>query len=451
MNLRFVTVPTTKFMSTASRGFISSIAARLVVLPITGLATLLTSRFVSSEFGLNEYAIYSLIASLPLLLPMSDLGLSAAATNAASALPSSPTRFVETMRRSARALWIVSGALLAIDAAIFLTIGWPNLFGLEPSEIVNGGAALAFAFFALSVPGSLGAATLIGLRLNRNLVLFQGLAPVLAGLFVFVFAALTHELLLALALSLIGLFLGNWSTSIYARSRKEVRRARQEAREAASISSPPLWDVALPMVLITLGLPLAFQTGRVVLGWQSTLAQLAIYAAALIAFLPVFSLIQVAGRSLWGVFAQARESNLSGRKDFVSGLLTSAVVGLVGAAGLTVFGPIVASLATSGAIHIPISVFAWLSAVILVQAIHLPSGMYLTDARGLRFQAVTTILMGVGVLASSILLTPTLGAIGPPASLAIGMALFQALPCLLLAIKTIRARDYNQVISGVRT
>src|SRR5882724_13370517 len=62
-----------------------SMLMRLSVIPVTGLATLLTARVVVSAIGVSGYGIAALVATLPALLPSADLGVGAAVTTAVAA------------------------------------------------------------------------------------------------------------------------------------------------------------------------------------------------------------------------------------------------------------------------------------------------------------------------------------------------------------------------------
>src|SRR4051794_17699810 len=73
---------------------------RSIVLPMTGAASLLLSRVVVQKCGIEVYATVTLITSLPAMLPVNDLGLGAALTNAAGSLSSDPGRLLGLWRRS---------------------------------------------------------------------------------------------------------------------------------------------------------------------------------------------------------------------------------------------------------------------------------------------------------------------------------------------------------------
>ena len=63
------------------REIISAMSARLLVLPLAAVAAIFTTRLINQELGPQPFAVYSLVAGLPLLFPIADLGLGAAITN----------------------------------------------------------------------------------------------------------------------------------------------------------------------------------------------------------------------------------------------------------------------------------------------------------------------------------------------------------------------------------
>jgi hypothetical protein len=84
-----------------------------------------------------------------------------------------------------------------------------------------------------------------------------------------------------------------------------------------------------------------------------------------------------------------------------------------------------ADLASGGRIHLGLPLVAAFSLFLVVQAMKYPLGMYMTDARGLRYQAIMIVTMLPVNLAVSIALARQLGAVGPILGSVIGVLLFQ--------------------------
>ena len=425
-----------------ARAILSSAGARVAVLPVTGVCSILTARLVTDAFGVGGYAVFALVAALPFLFPFIDLGVGAAVANAAGALPDRGHEYRETVTRARRVLLLVSAVVLLIVLGAASVGGWPALTGLPDSAAVNWGIAGAMVLFACAIPGSLGHSMLFGMRKNSWSVWIQGLGPPITLLLVFAATLWAPTILAILIATTAGILVSSWVATAVASRVRIARDARRAARATSRGPTPVvLWATAWPMLIVSLSLPVSFQTGRLVLSWQATLEDVAIYSAAMVAFLPVFSIAQVAGQSLWGEFAGARARLESGAAEYMAGLRVVTLVGMIGAGGLVLLGPWLSRLAVNDAVQFPPELFWILGATVLVQALYIPSGMYLTDASGLRFQAVLTVLMGAFVLSFSVLTAGLLGVTGVALSLLVGIVVFQLVPATIRVAFSVRRHE----------
>lgn len=121
------------------RGVGNAALIKVVVMGITGVLGLITSRVILQNFGIAAYAQYGLIASLPALLPFADLGLAAVVINAVA--EAEDPRKDAVMRRSitsALRVLVVSGAIIAIAALVITLLDlWPAILG---QGLMPGGA-----------------------------------------------------------------------------------------------------------------------------------------------------------------------------------------------------------------------------------------------------------------------------------------------------------------------
>jgi hypothetical protein len=142
-------------------------------------------------------------------------------------------------------------------------------------------------------------------------------------------------------------------------------------------------------------------------------------------FTPVWSVISAAGITLWPVFARRRTA---GRETSPARL--SLVFGLA-AAGMSlavaVASPVLADLASGGLIQLDVGLVLAFVALMTLQGVKYPTGTFLTDAAGLRFQAVMVLLMLPVNLGVSIVLAASIGPTGPVLGSVIGVGLFQVL------------------------
>lgn len=426
----------------AGRRLITSAGARIAVLPVSGLAALLLARTVTDSYGVEAYAVFTLVANLPFLLPVADLGLGAAVTNAAAALPLKTHEYVATRRKAQRALLTTGTGIALVSLGLGALQAWPTILNLKQDPATNWGAACALILFGAALPGALGARELLGRKRNAVVVLVQGSTSVISLGAVLLCTVVSASVGYALALSILGLFITNWACWFIAR----FDRACSQARSLVKQSQKPLltvaiWDTAIPMMIVSLALPITFQSARLILSYVSTLNEIAVYSAAMMVYLPTVSVIMVAGRSLWADFAAARAQGAPILRLYYGSSLLSVALGFAGALVLVIVGPWVASWATNGQVETPVALYCVLGITALFQSVQLPAGMLLTDPAGLRFQATTTIVMGAIALPSSILLSTHWGALGAAAATAIALLSAQVVPSVLRAISVSRRSE----------
>ncbi|MFV9431968.1 lipopolysaccharide biosynthesis protein [Rhodococcus aetherivorans] len=417
---------------------VKSAGARAFVLPLSGGAALLITRLITSEYGPEAYAVFSLAAALPFLIPMMDLGIGSAVTNAAAGLPGHPGSFNSVLRKAQRILMSVGASLGAASLALGAFGLWTTVLNLESSRELNWSIATAVLLVAVSVPLSLGARILLGIRRNAFVVLVQGATSVVNLAAVTILFVARAEPAVLIAVSTVGVLVTNFLLNWVALRSPAIRAARAYNKSSERDQNTAIWSTAVPMVVVSIALPFTFQSDRIVLGWTSSLEQVAIYSGAAMVFLPVLSIVQVAGRSLWGDFAEARHSGRDVSRLFNQAVLLSTFLGIGGALGLVIFGPVIARWATSGIVDIPHSLYFAFAGVVICQAIQQPAGMYLTDVSGLRFQAVTTVVTAIASLVLSIYFASKHGAIGPVLATVVVLAFLHVVPCLLYSYRRIR-------------
>ncbi|TYQ10706.1 UNVERIFIED_ORG: O-antigen/teichoic acid export membrane protein [Gordonia westfalica J30] len=419
-----------------------SAGARIFVLPLSGVAAILLARIVSTDSGESGYAIFTLVAALPFLIPFTDLGLGAAVTNSAAGLPENYVSFRRVLRSVTRLLICVSIFLLCVNLAICLSITWPVLLNLDPALELNLPIFLAMTVFCASAPLALGFRILLGLRHNAAVVVVQGFTSVFTLILVGVSVYLLDDSLgYAVGLSTSGVFIANGVLAVVA-WRKIIAQAKLVTAPRvdhlrSNVVEEKLSMTAVPMFIISLALPLVFQTDRLILSWFSSLTEVAQYSAASLVFLPALSVVQMGGRSLWGDFAAARHRGLSSRNLYGKALRLSIVMGLFVAGGFLVVAPAITSFAVPSASR-ELTLYGAFAILLFVQAVQQPAGMFLTDGPGLRFQAVTTSISAVIGLPVSVVLAGDYGAVGVVAGTAGVAALLHVGPCLLFSHRRLK-------------
>ena len=409
-------------------------AAKIVVVGLSGLLGIFTSRLIIANFGTDAYAQYGLLTTLPALLPFADLGIAAIVINAVAG--SDSVRSDEYVRRvivTAFRILLVSGTVFVVAAvALYLLGWWPLLLG--DGLLPDGGslaAAACLAIFGLVLPLTVGQRILVGLRKTSAQVASQAvIAPFMllciAVLIAFSVPAGTYIAVLSyIASGLVSII----CLGIAARAlAPQLRRAVREIPRLWSVRSVPALGLAWPMLVQMLTLPLAMQTGRVLLSHLSTSYELARYNLASQLFGIVLQTIAAAGIALWPIYARARstrsvQSPLAPTLWFLLGGLTLGGV-------LALVSPWVAAFVSDGQIVLDPLLLVMFVVFVGLQAAKYPFGMYMTDRSGLRFQVIPVILMVPISLGLSWWLIPLWGAAGAVAGASAAVLICQIFPNL---------------------
>lgn len=421
----------------------SAAAMKVVVMGVTGVVALVTSRVILQHYGVEAYAQYGLLASLPALIPFADLGIAAVLINAAA--EADDARRDERLRRtitSALRVLLVAGAIIAgLGLALSALDLWPAVLG--PGLLDGGGwvAGACLAILGLSLPLGIGARLLVGLGRTSAQIATQALtAPIILGLVaVSVLVSAPAGEHLAIFAYLAALVVAATTLGMAARAiSPQLGRAVRDVPRVRTAPGVRVIDVAAPMLVQMLALPVAMQTARILVSHLSGPTELADYHLGSQLFGIALQTIAAAGIALWPLYARARaadrvDSPFAATLWFLGG-------GLVLGGAVAVLSPWLVDLISAGALELdPLLVVAFV-VFIAVQAAKYPVGMYMTDARGLRFQVLPTIAMIPIALGLSLWLIPSLGAAGSVLAVTAAVGLCQVIPNLLYVRSDLRAR-----------
>jgi O-antigen/teichoic acid export membrane protein len=437
----------------------STATAKVLVMGLSGVLGLVTSRLIIEHFGTAAYAQYGLLTTLPNLLPFTDLGIAAVVINAVAG-SSDPRRdpYVHRTIVTAVRILLVSGVVVAVAAVVITLLGWwePLLGeGLMP----DGGSTAAFAcmlIFAAVLPLTVGQRILVGLRRTNQQVATQGIvAPFMllcvgatvvlavpAGSMLAVFSYIASGLVSIVCLWLAGRALGS-----------QLRTAFSEVPRLRTVPSVPVIALAWPMLVQMVALPLAMQTQRILISHMTRGDELAQFNLASQLFGVILQTIAAAGLALWPLYAAARAQS-----RVESPVLTSLwfmLGGLLLAGALAAVTPWVVAFVTDGAFQLDGWLIAGFVAFVGLQAAKYPVGMYMTDERGLRFQVVPVLIMVPLTLGLSWWLIGLLGAGGAVIALCISVAVCQVVPNLWYVRRDLlgrragnRSADAAEVVDG---
>ncbi|BBZ79562.1 hypothetical protein MANY_48990 [Mycolicibacterium anyangense] len=424
------------------RELLSGMSARLIVLPVAAVATIFTTRLINAALGPQTFAVYSLVAGLPLLFPVADLGLGAAITNAASVAETDPGRFHSILRRSLAISFVVAFLIAATSVFLGASGLWPRLLGLSDPSL-NAPISIAMAIFGFSVPGGLGTKILLGVGRYVHGVIIQGLTPVFSLGVIGAALGFGAQTAGVVAVSSLGVFLTNWIGFLFAAISMPGAPAGYHRGAQRGVLGEVI-RTATPMIAMTAGGAVVYQSGRLVLSHVSTLQQVAVYSALWTFFQPLMSVVVTAGLALWPRFAAARSMGRPVRNEFQLATLASAAIGLFAGIGLTVLGPFAVDIATAGKVVVTYSQCAILGATLTVLAMMLPAGMILTFPRGLWLQAGAAWVASVIVIVVGLAGSGRYGATAPLVGIFTAIAIGEAIPIMVAANVSLRRPERSR-------
>jgi O-antigen/teichoic acid export membrane protein len=412
-----------------------SAGVRVLVLALSAVLGIVSTRLIIDNFGQAAYAQYGLLVALGALLPFADLGVSAAVMNAVAGAerPDIDPRVRSVLTTAVRVLFASMLVLLLVAVAFTAAGVWPVLLGdglIPRSGPVTAG--LCLAAIAISMPAGLGQRILTGLGSNHVSIAILGLqAPivllVLLALVAFGTGGGSYIAVLPYAVAFL------LSVVATVRATRKIRPAAAQAfLDAPRLRAVPggqVLDVAWPMLLMTIALPLAMQTDRIILSHVSDVENLSKYNLASQMYTPVWQVVSAAGIALWPIFARARARS-NEDEPAMSPMPMSLAFGAAAAlacVAISLAAPWLSARASGGTIHLDLRLVLAFSILMVLQATKYPLGMYMTDARGLRYQAAMVVVMLPLNVGLSWVLGIHLGAPGPVIGSVVGVLLCQVL------------------------
>ena len=219
--------------------------------------------------------------------------------------------------------------------------------------------------------------------------------------------------------------------------RPALGTALRQVPRVRTVRGARVFDVAWPMLVIMVAVPLAMQSDRIVLSHQGGTDVLVEYNLAAQMFLPIWAVVSAGGMTLWPVFARSRERGAAGSPmPLVWGFGGFAAIM---AAGVALVSPLLADLASGGRVALGTPLVVAFALLMVVQGLKYPLGVYLTDAAGLRFQARMIGLMLPLKVGLSWILAARFGAVGPVIGSIVVVACFELVANALYVRRRLRA------------
>lgn len=396
---------------------LKALSARVLTSMTSAVFGILTARLILGSASVEVFALYALVVGLPMLLQFQDLGAGAALVNAVAEAdrPDEDARVVSTLTSVWRITLRFAFAAMAVNVLLLLSGGWRLLLG--DSGVMAGAVSAAFtclAIWILLIPGGVWTRLLLGMRRNHLTILIQGVVAPAAFVSVWVllhFGSAAHPYLAA------GQYVGMvvmTGIGVAVALRLLPNATRRGARQIFQPEAPTarVMDVGWPMMAQLMSAPLAIASQRYVIAQYGTPLQVAEYAAAAQVFMALLGAVNGAGVALWPHFARQRAAGELRKGPLRLSLVMAGGVAAVVGVVLLVRRPLF-EFTTRGEVDVSAPVVLAFGSMILLQAFLYPLGMFIMDKPGIRFQTIPVLVMAAGSLGGALLITPSLGVIGP--------------------------------------
>jgi O-antigen/teichoic acid export membrane protein len=425
------------------RTLLASGVARLVGLPVTGVSNLIIARLITDAVGIEQFGAVMLIATLSQLLTFADLGAGAAVATASVQMDGGPAhteQFRRTLLTALRTMLCSAGVLGLIAVGVGLFADWSSLLGIHDSETgssvsVNVAAVVALLAFSASLPFALGEPVLRGSgRLHQAVLLTALSAPGALILTLALYALDWPPFAYALAIPLGALFGAMCCGAVAVRAvRGLVAGLGRQLFRPRRFPGAAIAATAVPMFVVMIGLPVALQSDRIIISHRVDAAGLSDYSYAAQLYTPIWSVISVAALALWPVFAARNNSGVNVRRRWLTCVALLGSAGLVSAIVFLLLGGVVIGWMSGGTATLEFPLLLSFAALLVVQSLHVGTGIMLISPRQLRFQSKCVVALVVTNVPLSWFLAPLVGPAGPVIASVVTVAICQLLPGVVVA------------------
>lgn len=418
-----------------------SVALRGITLPISAVSVILTTRTVIDSQGIQEYAIFSLLISLPLLIPISDFGISVAVTDSTAKFGVYSMQFRSTWSKSRRILGVISLATVAISAVIASLGLWSTILGIQGTTSSELSGLIMGAYLALSIYLGIGQRLLLGLQKQQITILFSMIAAPLSLLLVFLSVRVFEgNIVVTVSAFALGQLTAPLACFLYAKS--QIPPNRLSKRESKNHGYATLLRAAAPMTLIAIVLPLTYQSDRVFISHQLNEQAVAAYSIASTIYMPILSILTIGSQSLWPKFMSTQQDSSLLKRSFYRSMLWFTLLGVALALCFIAIAPHVAQFISPDT-DAPLPIYALFGCMIVLFGLHAAPGMLLMDFKGRVFQAVCSLFMLGAKIPLTIFLVSRIGVAGALLGTIVPLFVCMIIPCVVLSVYRIRRLHEN--------
>ncbi|MBY6437536.1 hypothetical protein HQ602_14205 [Rhodococcus kroppenstedtii] len=426
---------------------------KLVAMIAGGLVATFASWALVNRFGVAGYALYTLLATLLIMLPFADLGLGAAVVNLTadfSAGRLTTANYEFAYHKIRRILIGVGGIICAVSVTLYSTTGFAFIVGPDlSSRTTDAAVAAVLITIAVSLPFGAGARILQGAGRTDLMTKITLLNPATQfGLLIAALACGLEYPYVALAPAVAFLAttvftdhasrrIINANIGIFASYKKRERRVGGSAVQN-------LWKTSVAFLVMSTGMLLIFQMQRIIVVHLAGPIQLAEFSLIAQYLIPILALIVAVSQALWPRFRSSKDGPTP--EAFARTVRLFAYCGILAGVLLSALVLGVSSLLLNGEVETSWASMLGAALYLFAMSVFQPCSMLLTMTDGLRVQAALTVVASGMSILVSLLVTPTLGAAGGLLAAGASVLLLQAIPLLVLSRRYVA---YQKTLSGV--
>jgi O-antigen/teichoic acid export membrane protein len=421
------------------RSLLLSSLYRVIGTPVVALSGVISAGLIIRATGESAYGLVSLVATVGLLIPFVDLGIGAVVTNAVSQAPdpASDRHALDVVRRAYRVLTLISLGVAVCALVVLTTDTWEALLGLRTGSEDRWAITAAMIIFGFTIPAGLGLRMLIGADRNELAVLVMMSSSLLGLIFtVIMYAGGVRGIWFVLP-SLTGALVGNMIGTLLA-LRVTGIGGNLLGPITRGLATKDLLEGSMWLFFVSVGIPFGLQVQRVVLSHLSTPEQLSKYALMAQMYGLAWSVFSTAALSFWPIFAKRRNDPAETTRLWLRTTLLFGAGGAVCGLGMIVLGPWAGDVLSGDQIGVSSSLAAAFAVLLVVQCLHLPSGVLLVSPSEARWQTMCIGAMAMTSVVAAVAVAPERGALGVVVVTAIAVLFCQVCPDLLRVPSLIR-------------
>ncbi len=296
-----------------------SLGARAASMAVALVCGVLTARLVLGGAGVEYYALYTLIASLPGLIAFSDLGSGAVVVNsiAVSADPHQDPQVRVQITTVGRIMLGFAVVAMAVNATLYFTGLWRVILG-DAGSIPHADLAafVSITVFCIGIPLGIWQRVLLGLHKNHWIILIQaGQAPLnlLLVWLIVSFGGAVGYAFIGMSTMIAGLVIACTGFWVAARRTSPLLGGAILDVPRRRVRGTRVMNVGWPMLVQLVSAPLSISLQRYILAQSGTTHDVAEYGAAAQVFFAINGVVAAGGLALWPLFTRdGHEETLPG-------------------------------------------------------------------------------------------------------------------------------------------